>query len=238
MDSNQQGKNKIDHIAIIMDGNGRWAKSHKLENVKGHEKGAISAKESIEFCLEKEIPYLTLFAFSHENWSRSPEEVESLMQLLRSYLAKELKNLIKNGVNLKVIGEISLLKEDLRKDIENAEKITKKNKKLNLIVALSYGSRQEIIESVKKISSRVKNGDLALKDIDENLFSNFLYTGSIPDPDILIRTSGEQRISNFLLWQIAYSELFFLDVLWPDFNKQHLEDVTSQYYNRERRYGK
>lgn len=238
MDNNENTKNQLNHIAIIMDGNGRWAKKHKLANDEGHKKGAESSKEAIKYCLENNVKYLTLFAFSYENWNRSPEEVKYLMNLLKKELGKEIKNLIKNGVNLKVIGETKLLEEDLRKDIETAQKLTKKNTKLYLNIALSYGSRQEIVNSAKKIAARVQTGDLQLDDIDENLFSNFLYTGDAPDPDIMIRTSGEKRISNFLLWQLCYTELFFLDVLWPDFTQEHISQVVDEYKKRDRRYGK
>lgn len=238
MDNSQTTKNSLNHVAIIMDGNGRWAKKNNLSNDEGHKKGAESAKEAIKYCLENNIKYLTLYAFSYENWNRSPEEIEYLMNLLKKELGKEIKGLIKNGVNLRVIGEKKLLKEDLRKDIDKAEKLTRKNNQLYLSIALSYGSRQEIVGSVKKIASRVQSGDLKVEDIDENLFGNFLYTQDIPDPDIMIRTSGEKRVSNFLLWQICYTELFFLDVLWPDFTSDDFTSVVEEYAIRDRRYGK
>jgi undecaprenyl diphosphate synthase len=226
-----------DHIAIIMDGNGRWATQRKLPRVAGHKKGADSVREVIESCVEIGVPYLTLYAFSSENWRRPADEVDSLMELLKFYLSKEIKTLHKNGIKLNFIGERSKLSKDIAKNLVQAEELTKENKNLVLTIALSYGSRQEIIHAAQRIAREASDGKLTALEINEQSFSKFLYTIDIPDPDLLIRTGGEQRLSNFLLWQSAYTELFFDNVLWPDFHKENLEQAILEFGKRERRYG-
>jgi len=225
--------NKIpNHIAIVMDGNGRWATSKKLDRFKGHEKGVEVVKEITESCLNLGIDFLTLYTFSNENWNRPASEVLSLMNLFRKTLTKEI-NLIKdNNIKFKVIGDKSKLDLLTRKKIDSLEKETKDNKKMQLTLALSYGSRQEIISSINKLLKSKKNK------INMEDFSNSLYTSKMPDPELLIRTGYEKRLSNFLLWQIAYSEIFFIDDYWPDFNKEMLKKILDQYNARERRYGK
>lgn len=223
------------HIAIIMDGNGRWAKNKNLPRSFGHKKGANSVREVIEQAAEIGVKYLTLFAFSSENWKRPIEEVNDLMDLLRYYLDKEVENLIQNGFKLKIIGEREKLPGDILAKIEEVEARTKLNNGLCLCIALNYGARQEIISAAKKYAEY-----LALaKDfkLNEENFREFLYAGDVPDPDLLIRTSGELRISNFLLWQLAYTELYFTDILWPDFGKKQLLDAILSYQNRNRRFG-
>jgi undecaprenyl diphosphate synthase len=225
------------HIAIIMDGNGRWAKQRNLPRIAGHKKGTDAVREAIEACKEMGIPYLTLYAFSSENWNRPAKEVDSLMDLLRFYLGKELKKLHKNDIRLKIIGDRSLLTDDINEEIRKGEELTKNNKSLLLTIALSYGSRQEIAGAAKKIAAEVLAGNMDLDSIDEKSFTKYLYTENVPDPDLLIRTSGEKRLSNFLLWQMAYTELFFIDILWPDFKKHHIKEVVAEFTKRERRYG-
>jgi len=225
------------HIAIIMDGNGRWAMQRNLPRVAGHKKGADSVREIIEACVEIGVPYLTLYAFSSENWSRPVEEVDSLMELLNFYLRKELKALHKNGVKLNFIGDRTKLAKEIAEKLVEAEDLTKNNTKLVLTIALSYGSRQEIIRAAQLAAQQTSDGKLTPEEINEQSFSKFLYTIDIPDPDLLIRTGGEQRLSNFLLWQSAYTELFFIDVLWPDFHKNNLEQAIFEFTKRERRYG-
>lgn len=231
-------RNQLKHIAIIMDGNRRWAEKRGLPRVAGHKKGAETVVQIAKAMKELGVEYLTLYAFSTENWKRSPEEVGALMQLLRQYLDGDFKELQKNDVKICFIGERHMLAPDIAEKMEKLEKATAENKSLVLQIALSYGSRQEIVNAAKKIAERVKNGDILLNDIDEQTFSDMLYTAEVPDPDLLIRTSGEQRISNYLLWQIAYTELFFTETLWPDFNKQELNTIIESYQTRERRYGK
>lgn len=230
--------NQLNHIAVIMDGNGRWATKRGLPRTAGHKKGAEVVVQIAKAAKEFGVKYLTLYAFSTENWKRSPEEVGALMQLLRQYLDKNFKELEQNDVKIRFIGERYMLDADIVEKMERLEQNTAKNQSLVLQIALSYGSRQEIVNAAKKLAERVKNGDMQLKDIDEQAFSDVLYTGGIPDPDLLIRTSGEQRISNYLLWQIAYSELFFTKTLWPDFAKEEFKSIIENYQTRERRYGK
>jgi undecaprenyl diphosphate synthase len=225
------------HIAIIMDGNGRWAKQRGLPRISGHKKGAESVKEAIEACIENSVSYLTLYAFSSENWNRPTNEVEGLMELLNFYLGKELKQLHENGIKLKVIGEKKLLSNKIKDKISKAEQLTANNNSLSLTIALSYGGRQEIVRAVNQIVKSSMDKKLDGNQIDENIFESFLYTSGIPDPDLLIRTSGEKRLSNFLLWQLAYTELFFTDVLWPDFKKEHVLEAINDFIKRERRYG-
>lgn len=230
--------NSCKHIAIIMDGNGRWAKKRGMPRTFGHKKGAENVINITRAMKESGVKYLTLYAFSTENWQRSKDEVDALMDLLREYLDKEFKEIMDNNVRLLFIGEREMLSKDIIEKIEYLEKESANNKELTLCVALSYGSRLEIVHAVKKIAEEVKTGKIDIKDIDDKMISSYLYTRDIPDPDILIRTSGEQRVSNYLLWQLAYTEFFFTDTLWPDFNKDELLDIIKKFNNRERRYGK
>ena len=230
--------NKLEHVAVIMDGNGRWAAKRGLPRNVGHKKGAEVVIEVAKAAKELGVKFLTLYAFSTENWKRSREEVDGLMNLLREYLTKDFQELKENDVRIRFIGERRMLAADIVEKIEELERSTANNKSLGLQVALSYGSRQEIIHAVKEIAAKVKSGDMSLKDIDEQSFSAMLYTAGVPDPDLVIRTSGEQRISNYLLWQIAYAEFFFTKTLWPDFTKTELQEIIESYQTRERRYGK
>ncbi|MBR1605271.1 MAG: isoprenyl transferase [Alphaproteobacteria bacterium] len=221
-----------------MDGNGRWASKRGLPRSVGHKKGAEVVKEITKAVAEKGIKYLTLYAFSTENWQRSAEEVSFLMSLLRQYLKTDLQELKENQVRVRFIGERYMLDNDIQQMMRNLENETAHFDKLTVCIALSYGSRQEIIAATKKIAQSVKNGDILIEDIDINLFSAMLYTKDIPEPDLLIRTSGEKRLSNYLLWQLAYSELEFTDVYWPDFTPEELQRLIDNYNTRERRYGK
>lgn len=230
--------NKLEHLAIIMDGNGRWAARRGLPRSMGHRKGAEVVKEITRAAGELGIKYLTLYAFSTENWNRSEDEVKTLMGLLRDYLQSDLKEVQQNNVRIRFIGEREMLDADIVRKMAEIEADTLRNTGMTLCIALSYGSRQEIVNAVKKTAALVKEGDILLNDVDVKLFSDMLYTKDMPDPDLVIRTSGEQRISNYLLWQIAYAEFFFTDVLWPDFNKKLLEDIIKNFNMRERRYGK
>lgn len=227
----------IEHIAIIMDGNGRWAKKRGLPRNMGHRKGAEVVKEICKAVEKAGVKYLTLYAFSTENWKRSKEEVSALMDLLRQYLASDLKELQEKGVRIRFIGERQMLDADIVESMNKLEAETLQNQKMTLCIALSYGSRQEIVSAAQKVSELVKRGDIKTEDIDEKLFSSMLYTHDMPDPDVLIRTSGEQRISNYLLWQLAYTEFFFTETLWPDFSEKELMDIIANYQKRERRYG-
>jgi len=230
--------NELRHIAIIMDGNGRWASRRGLPRTMGHRKGAEVVKSITKAVAEEGVKYLTLYAFSTENWQRSNDEVKFLMDLLRQYLKNDLQEIKDNQIRIRFIGERYMLDDDIQKAMLDLEKDTEQFDKMTLCIALSYGSRQEIISAVKKTAQLVKNGDISIGDIDVNLFSGLLYTKDIPNPDLLIRTSGEQRISNYLLWQIAYSELAFTDVMWPDFTSEILKKIIENYKTRERRYGK
>jgi len=235
----QIDKNKLpNHLAVIMDGNGRWAKLKGFLRNKGHEKGAKTVKAVVEACAEINIPFLTLYAFSTENWNRPKLEVELLMKLLVSSLRKELKTLQKNNIKLNAIGNIDSLPLKTQKELLDVIDKTKSNSRMTLTLALSYGSREEIIKTIKEISLKVKNNLISPENIDESLINSHLYTQNLPDVDLLIRTSGEQRISNFLLWQIAYAELYFTDILWPDYTKDNLFEAILNYQNRERRFGK
>ena len=229
---------KLKHIAIIMDGNGRWASTQGLPRSAGHKKGAETLQEIAKAVADMGIECMTVYAFSTENWKRDKAEVDYLMNLLRQYLKSELKEIKDRGARIKVIGERDMLAPDIIEQINNLEKETLNNDKFTFCIALSYGSRAEILSAVRRTSSLVAKGDLHLDDIDENMFSNMLYTSGIPDPDIVIRTSGEQRISNYLLWQLAYSELFFTKTLWPDFTVNELKEIINDFNSRERRYGK
>ena len=230
--------NELKHIAIIMDGNGRWAKKRNLPRSAGHKKGAETLQEIVKGASEMGIKYMTVYAFSTENWKRDKEEVDYLMNLLRQYLKNELDEINKQGGRILFIGERDMLDNDIVIQMENIENKTAGNDKFTFIVALSYGSRAEILSAVKKISSLVARGDMNVNEVDESIFSSMLYTHNIPDPDLVIRTSGEQRISNYLLWQIAYSELFFTKTLWPDFTVAELKEIVNDFNSRERRYGK
>ena len=226
------------HIAIIMDGNRRWAKKHGMPQSFGHKKGAENVIDITRAMKESGVKYLTLYAFSTENWQRTEDEVSTLMQLLRDYLHKELKEIMENNVRIRFIGERHMLAPDIQEQMAHIEEKSANNTALTLCIALSYGSRQEILSAVKKTALLVSDGQLSLDDITTQKFSSLLYTADIPDPDILIRTSGEQRISNYLLWQLAYTELFFTDTLWPDFKKEELLRIIENFKTRERRYGK
>jgi undecaprenyl diphosphate synthase len=225
------------HIAIIMDGNGRWAKKHTIGRIRGHEKGVQAVKTTVRACLEIGIKYLTLFAFSMENWNRPDEEVQALMSLLEKYLDKETKQLNKQGIRLEIIGELDLLNPSLKAKVLQVREETKNNERMILNMALSYGGRDEIVNAVKKIIREIRENKIDIENINKVFFSNYLYTAGIPDPDLLIRTSGEYRISNFLLWQMAYTELYFTSILWPDFTKEHLLKAIATYQKRERRFG-
>lgn len=226
------------HLAVIMDGNGRWAKKKGLFRSLGHEKGSQAVREIVETCAELPIPYLTLYAFSTENWNRPKFEVDTLMKLLVSSLKKEIKTLEENNIKLNAIGNLDALPNKARRELLDVIDKTKTNSKMTLTLALSYGSREEIIKTIKEISLKVKNNLISPSNIDESVINNHLYTRDLPDVDLLIRTSGEHRISNFLLWQIAYAELYFTDTLWPDYRKDHLFEAILNYQNRERRFGK
>ena len=226
------------HIAVIMDGNGRWAKQKGALRIFGHQNAIKAVRDVTEGCAEIGIKYLTLYAFSTENWNRPKLEVNALMQLLISTIRKETETLTKNEVKLETIGNTSDLPEKCQAELREAMELTKDNKRMTLILALSYSGKSEIVETVKKISTQVKNGDINVDDIDTDLISNNLYTAGIPDPELMIRTSGEVRLSNFLLWQLAYAEFHFTEVLWPDFRRKDLDEAIASYQNRERRYGK
>ena len=225
------------HIAIIMDGNGRWARGRGLPRIAGHRQGAEAVRRTVRAAAELGIPYLTLFGFSSENWKRPVAEVDDLMGLLRHYLRGEIAELHRNNVRLRVIGNRDRLAPDIVTLIANAEALTHDNRGVQLTIALSYGGRDEIVAAVRAIAAKAASGELAPGAIDELTISRHLFTTEIPDPDLLIRTSGEQRISNFLLWQCAYSELVFTKTLWPDFGRADLEAAITDYVGRERRYG-
>lgn len=226
------------HIAIIMDGNGRWAALRNKPRTFGHEAGVKAVREVVSACGELNVKYLTLYTFSSENWKRPKEEVDALMSLLTRTTLSELEELVKNDVKMITTGRINGLPADRREILNEAVRRTRDNKGLILNLALNYGGRTEILDAVKGIANSVKAGLLDISDISEELFSNFLYTASIPDPDLLIRTSGERRISNFLLWQTSYTELHIIDTLWPDFGKKELYEAIIDYQHRERRFGK
>jgi len=226
------------HLAIIMDGNGRWAKKQGMMRVFGHENGTKAVNDTVESCARLGIENLTLYAFSTENWNRPKMEVDTLMKLLMSSLRKELPRLDKNNIRLKTIGNTEVLPQKVQKELAAAIESTKNNTRMTLTIALSYGSREEIISAVKSISEQIQNNHIAIADINEELLSKHLYTRDLPDVDLVIRTSGEQRISNFLLWQSAYAEFYFTDVLWPDFREKDLHEAIISYQKRERRFGK
>jgi len=235
----QINKEKLpNHLAIIMDGNGRWAKQQGLLRAIGHENGTKSVRQTVEASAELGIKNLTLYAFSTENWNRPKLEVQTLMKLLVKSLKKEIKTLQDNGIRLCAIGCLGDLPKKAHKELLDVIENTKNNTHMTLTLALSYGSREEIVNVIKELSFKVKNNIISLESIDESIINKHLYTQNLPDVDLLIRTSGEQRISNFLLWQIAYAELYFTDILWPDFKKEDLYEAIVNYQNRERRFGK
>jgi len=225
------------HVAIIMDGNGRWAQQHKLPRLSGHEAGRKSVKKVVQAAIAHGVRYLTLYAFSVENWQRPRDEVQGLMGLLRLVLREELAEMGREGVRLRAMGRLQDLPEAVREELESAIEKTKANTKLDLILALSYGSRVEITEAAKAIAHEVKSGQLDAEKITEETFSQHLYTRDLPDPDLLIRTSGEMRISNFMLWQISYAEIHVIPVLWPDFGKEEFAAALADYARRDRRFG-
>jgi undecaprenyl diphosphate synthase len=226
------------HIAIIMDGNGRWAKERNLPRAMGHRAGVETIREIVKECNKIGVQYLTLYAFSTENWNRSTDEVNTLMKLLVEYLKSEFEELNLNGVVINSIGDISRLPKICQKELKAAYEKTKNNKKLVLNLALNYGGRDDITHAIKAIYKDIKLGLISENEINDEMISSYLYTKNIPDPDIIIRTSGEQRISNFLLWQCAYSEFWYSDVKWPDFKKENLHEAISDYQKRDRRFGK
>ena len=225
------------HVGIIMDGNGRWAQFRGMPRIAGHRRGVESVRVAVSTAVELGIQYLTLYGFSIENWKRPTAEVTALMGLLRLYLRQEIDELNEKGVRIRFIGERKRLAPDIVKLINESEKRTETNTALNLVVALSYGARQEITASARQLAQKVLAGELKLDDIDERLMSQNLATAGIPDLDLVIRTSGEKRVSNFLLWQLAYAELIFIDTLWPDFSSRDLEEAVNEFHRRERRYG-
>ncbi|POY38321.1 isoprenyl transferase [Solitalea longa] len=237
-------KEKIDidrlprHIAVIMDGNGRWAKEKGKLRVFGHQNGVKAVRDTVEAAAELGVEYLTLYAFSTENWKRPALEVTALMELLISTINRETKTLMENDVRLNAIGDLKSLPSRCYKELMEAIDKTANNKRLTLNLALSYSSRWELVEMAKKLATKIKNNELEAADVNEELVSSLLCTADMPDPELLIRTSGEHRISNFLLWQIAYSELYFTDTFWPDFRREHLYEAIFNYQNRERRFGK
>jgi len=236
--------NKIDkkkiptHIAIIMDGNGRWAKQRGTQRIFGHKNAVGAVRATIEASAELGVKYLTLYAFSTENWSRPKAEVDALMRLLVNTINSETESLVKNNISLKTIGDKSSLPKNVQKKLDEIVEYTAKSTGLTVVLALSYSSRWEILNAVKRLSSDVLQNKVKLENIDDNLFGNYLTTSGIPDPDLMIRTSGEYRISNFLMWQLAYAELYFTSTLWPDFGKEDLYQAIIDFQKRERRFGK
>jgi undecaprenyl diphosphate synthase len=225
------------HIAIIMDGNGRWAQNHSLGRIAGHRKGAESVRKVVEACRRIGISCLTLYAFSSENWSRPEREVNALMTLLEKYLKSEVKVMMKNNIRLRTIGDTAALPQKVRTILGDTIEKTAGNTDMTLILALNYGSHDEILEAVRKLAEQASQGKIDAAEITEERFSEYLYTKGIPDPDLLIRTSGEYRLSNFLMWQMAYTEFYFTDTLWPDFREEQLIEAILEYQRRERRFG-
>jgi undecaprenyl diphosphate synthase len=226
------------HVAIIMDGNGRWAKGRGLDRSEGHREGIVSVRRVLEAAVAIELKYLTIYTFSTENWNRPKEEVEALMSLMVSAIYRETPDLMKNNIRLEMIGDMARMPEEARKTLENCIEQTSVNTGTTLVLALSYSSRWEIIEAVKNITEKVEYRMLGAEDINEKVFSEYLMTCDFPDPDLLIRTGGEKRISNFLLWQLSYAELYFTDLYWPDFRENEFYEAILSYQNRERRFGK
>ena len=225
------------HVAIIMDGNGRWARARGLPRIAGHKQGAEAVRSTVRACSDLGISYLTIYAFSSENWKRPATEVDDLMGLLRLYIRRELVSLRGEGVRVRFIGDRSRLDIEINRLISESEESTKDNRGLIFTVALNYGGRQEILEAARVFAQNVRDGKLNPEDMNEQLFESYLQSNDMPDPDLLIRTSGEQRLSNFLLWQSAYTEFLFTSTLWPDFKREHLEQAVYEYQRRERRYG-
>jgi len=225
------------HVAVIMDGNGRWAKKRGISRIRGHQKGADTVREIVRASREIGIPWLTLYAFSEENWKRPEAEIKALMKLLRRFLKRELKEMVEKGIRLQSIGRTEKLPEDTRKILLETVRKTSNNKDMVLTLALSYGGRQEILDAIKKIVTKIERREMALEEISEQLVSDHLYATDMPDPDLLIRTSGEYRISNFLLWQIAYTEIYITPTLWPDFGKEEYLEAIKNFLHRERRFG-
>ncbi len=230
--------NVPNHVAVIMDGNGRWAKGKGMNRIFGHKNALTAVRETIEAAAEIGTKAITLYAFSTENWNRPKLEVNALMSLLINSLNKELTTFQENNVKVNAIGNIKSLPENAQRTLQDVIKKTASNTKIVLTLALSYGAREEIVNTIKNISKKVVNNELNIEEIDEKIINNHLYTFNLPDVDLMIRTSGEQRISNFLLWQMAYAELYFTDILWPDFRREHFYDAIIEYQNRERRFGK
>lgn len=226
------------HVAVIMDGNGRWAEKRGNQRIFGHKNAVTAVRDTVEACAELGIKYLTLYAFSTENWKRPKSEVDALMSLLVSTIHSETKTLTENNIRLRTIGNTDVLPEKVKEQLQQAKNTTSGNSGLNLVLALSYGSRWEIINAIKKIASDIREDKVRIDEVNELIFSSYLDTAEIPDPELVIRTSGEYRVSNFLLWQIAYSELYFTPTLWPDFRRDHLYAAILSYQNRERRFGK
>lgn len=225
------------HVAIIMDGNGRWATARGLSRTEGHKKGAEAAQRVVEAARDLGIPYITLFSFSSENWNRPAAEIDDLMNLLRYYLTREMAEMKKNGARLLVIGDRSKLPQDIVDIIHKVENETKDNTRITVVIALSYGGRQDIVFAARELARQAKANEVDIEKIDEDIFSRYLMTRGIPDPDLMIRTSGESRISNFLMWQLAYAELFFTNTLWPDFGRKDMEEAVAFFNGRDRRYG-
>lgn len=226
------------HIAVIMDGNGRWATRHNLPRTLGHRKGVKAAERIVDACMDAGVPYLTLFCFSSENWNRPADEVDALMDLMRSYLQGDVSKLLKKGVRLDFAGRLDRLPADIQKQIAEVRSANVENPRLTVVMALSYGGREEITDAARRMAGLAAEGGIDPASVDEECFSRFLYLPDVPDPDLLIRTGGEKRISNFLLWQSAYAEIVFSDTLWPDFSEECLQDALKEYSRRERRFGK
>ncbi len=235
--SENKEKNIPEHVAIILDGNGRWAKKRFLPRKAGHAAGSKTVEQICEDAWNLGIQYLTVYAFSTENWNRPQDEVDALMKLLRQYLSDCIKRSSKNNMRVRVIGDITPLEEDLKDKIQELEEVSRENTGLQFTVALNYGSRDEILRAVQKIAKDVKEGEITPAEITEETLTSYLDTKDLPDPDLLIRTSGEERLSNFMLWQLAYTEFYFTDVLWPDFNKKELEKAIRYYQGKDRRFG-
>lgn len=237
-DVNSDLKTLPAHVGIIMDGNGRWAQKRLMNRVKGHEKGSQTVRSIVTACTELGIGTLTLYAFSTENWARPKPEVKALMMLLKKFIVSEREEFLKNNIRVHVIGQKYKLPLDVQKEIDTTMELTKRNDKLLLNLALSYGSREEITTAVREIAKKIDSNDLELADITPDLISDHLYTKAMPDPDLIIRTSGEYRLSNFLLWQAAYSEIYISDTLWPDFSRDEFIEILKNFQNRDRRFGK
>lgn len=227
----------LNHLAVIMDGNRRWAKTNNVSVKAGHKAGAEKLSDFVKWCIDFNIKYLTVYAFSTENWKRDKDEVNDIMSLLKDYLTIKKDDFYKSGVKLKVIGVEDNVNEDIVNKVKSIEEYTKNNDKIQLNIAFNYGGRREIVDAVKNISKNVKDGILKIEDINEDLFKHYLYYGDIPDPDLMIRPGGDYRISNYLLWEVAYSEFYFTNTYWPDFSKELLENIINNFNKRERRYG-